>query len=35
MLIPVLDLAYEAAAYRKLGRYDQADLLERWLRGER
>lgn len=31
--IPVLDLAYEAQAYRQLGRLDRAALLEAFLRG--
>jgi hypothetical protein len=30
--IPVLSLAYEAAAYRTLGRLETAAMLERWLR---
>jgi hypothetical protein len=30
--LPVLDLAYEARAYRLLGRIDRAELLEDWLR---
>ena len=30
--LPVLDLAYEARAYRRLGRTERADLLENWLR---
>ncbi len=30
--IPVLSLAYEAEAYRALGRAETADLLDRWLR---
>lgn len=30
--LPVLDLAYEARAYRWLGRIDRAELLEDWLR---
>ena len=29
--IPVLDLRYEAEAYRTLGRHDRADMLARWL----
>lgn len=29
--IPVLDLAYERDAYKKLGRPDKADILQQWL----
>lgn len=29
--LPVLDLPYEAAAYRALGRPERAALIERWL----
>jgi hypothetical protein len=32
--LPVLDLAYEARAYRLLGRVERADLLEAWLRAQ-
>jgi hypothetical protein len=31
MQIPVLDLAYEAEAYARLGRTEKAELLRRWL----
>jgi hypothetical protein len=30
---PVMDLEYEAEAYRKLGRVEKADLIKRWLCG--
>ena len=32
LCVPVLSLAYEAEAYRTLGRHETAGLLERWLR---
>ncbi len=35
MRIPVLALEYEYRAYLKLGRSDKAEILRRWLRGDR
>lgn len=31
MRLPVLDLAYEAQAYRRMGRVEKADKIQRWL----
>lgn len=33
MQIPVLDLRYEVEAYRKMGRLEKAELLQRYLDG--
>jgi len=35
MGVPVLSLAYEYQAYLKLGRIDRAEMLRKWLHGER
>jgi hypothetical protein len=35
MKVPVLSLEYEYQAYMKLGRTDKAEMLRKWLYGER
>jgi hypothetical protein len=34
MQVPVLSLVYEYEAYRKLGRFEKAEKIKRWLEGE-
>lgn len=35
MRVPVLDLAYEVVAYRKMGRTEKAEKIQRWLEQQR
>jgi len=35
MQVPVLSLEYEVEAYRRMGRTERADMLERWLEERR